>query len=337
MVLPEPKLKVAVIGAGPIGLFLAWRLGQVGHRVKVFEQKASIEEIKIKACSSLISERLKNFVPLDSSLIENTIDFCFLHFPKKTIALRLRPVHFVVNRPGLIQTLFGLAQSTGAEIVFGRQIKEIPTGFDKVIGCDGAFSRLREALALPQPSMRLGLQIFQEKKDCSNYVETWPFPRHFSAAKSGGGFCWKIPRGKQTEYGALGPSQTVKDAFQKFLQKQGLSYPPPLFRDEKRWGALVPSGLCLPKQGNITLCGDAAGLTKPWSGGGIIWGLSAAEILLKHFPNFSNYHKEVRQVFGKTFFRAKIATSLVYFFGFHLPFLFPSKICIDNDPLTPAP
>lgn len=314
MVAKNPKFRVAIFGAGVIGLYLAWRLTLNGQKVTVFEKK---DKIGGKACSSLISERIKNFILVDQSLIENKINSLLIHFPKKTIILKLKPGHLVINRQKLSQFLFNLAKKSGAEILFSQKIKEIPKNFDKIIGCDGALSKIREFLLLPKPSFRLGLQFFLKTKNSSDFVETWPINN---------GFFWKIPRGFQVEYGAIGSLNSIREEFEKFCQSQNLNF------DKKELkSALIPQGLILPKNENITLCGDALGLTKPWSGGGIIWGLTAADILVKNFPNFQRYHREVRRFFGPQIFLGKLANSLVHFFGDKVPFLLPKKITYDND------
>jgi flavin-dependent dehydrogenase len=94
---------------------------------------------------------------------------------------------------------------------------------------------------------------------------------------------------------------------------------------------LIPQGLLIPKNTYITLCGDAAGLTKPWSGGGVIWGLKAADILIKTFPDFLAYRKEVLNFFTSKIIIGKIATKAGYFMGFKTPFLMPKKIKIESD------
>lgn len=314
-------MRVAIIGAGINGLYLAWKLARAGHKVTVFEKN---KQVGGKCCSSLFSERAKEFIPLDNwqELIENKIDFCHIHFPKKTVKLGFRPAHIVVERQKLTEALLGLCLTCGAEVRFNQNIKNVPNGFDRVIGCDGALSNIKKGLELKQPSLRLGVQIFQAQKDASNQVETWPIKQ---------GFCWRIPRGKQIEYGALGPVQSVKKDFERFLQDQDFYFYTSKYGSEKIKGALIPQGLVLPKSGDITLCGDAAGLTKPWSGGGIIWGLLAADILLKHFPDFQKYAKEIKSVFSKKIFKAKMAIPVVYFLGYNLPWLLPSDMGMDND------
>ena len=123
----------------------------------------------------------------------------------------------------------------------------------------------------------------------------------------------------------MGRTDFPKKDFEGFLKNQHLNVKKPIKR------ALIPQGLILPKSENITLCGDAVGLTKPWSGGGVIWGLTAADILLKHFPNFQKYREEIQEKFRFKILKGKLITSLVYFLGNNCPYLLPSKITRDND------
>src|SRR3989344_5300064 len=206
----ENPQKIAIMGAGIIGLYLAWRLSGLGHKVTVFEKKDSIGG---KTCSGLISDRLKNFIPLDEFVIENRINFCQIRFPKKTVRLNLKPTHLVINRQKLSETLAEFAREAGAEILLNQSLSESPRGYDKIIGCDGALSKTREWLSLPNPSFRLGLQIFKKQEDRSDFVEVWPIQN---------GFCWKIPRGKEIEYGALGPLNSVNKSFEDFCRKNNI-------------------------------------------------------------------------------------------------------------------
>ena len=94
---------------------------------------------------------------------------------------------------------------------------------------------------------------------------------------------------------------------------------------------LIPQGIIIPKNSKITLCGDAAGITKPWSGGGVIWGLKAADILIDSFPDFSIYRKKTIKFFSRKILISKIAMSFVYFLGFNAPFLLFKNYKVESD------
>jgi len=308
------RMKVAIVGAGTIGLYLAWKLAEKGYKITVFERKAKIGE---KPCSSLISERLKDFIPLKQSIITNRISSFIIHFPKKDIILNLKIPHLVINRKELNETLFEFCQRAGVQIKFNKFVSKIPEGFDIIIGCDGALSKIRDCLFLPKPYFRQGIFFRIPCQDSSFQVETWPL-------KSG--FLWKIPRGEEVEYGGIGKVGLIKKGFERFYLKQKVN----ISKTELKTG-LIPQGLIIPKTKNITLCGDSIGLTKPWSGGGIIWGLKASNILLDNFPDFEKYHREVKNFFRLKIIKGKLLNSLVYFFGNNFPFLLPKEVKWDND------
>jgi len=306
------NLKVVIIGAGICGLYLAEKLSEIGYKVTVFEKKQKIGK---EVCSGLFSERILKFIPQSEHLIKNRIHSVLIHFPRKTVKISFSKTFFVINHFELDNLVAKLVEKFGTKIILNHPLDSIPEGFDRIIGCDGATSIVRRRLGLPEPNYRLALQGFISQKNYSDFVETWPINR---------GFIWKIPRGEKTEYGAIGNSNQVKLIFEKFLKENNLK-----LKEIK--SALVPQGLIIPSHSKITLCGDAAGLTKPWSGGGVIWGLLAANILLKNFPDFLKYQKEIKSFFILRIIFSKFLTKMVYFFGFKLPWLLPKNVKIEGD------
>jgi flavin-dependent dehydrogenase len=213
-----------------------------------------------------------------------------------------------------------LAESSGAKIFFNKNVshsdlQRFLKEFDRILGCDGANSIVRDFLKLPKPKFYLGIRWIEKKEDFENFVETWPTKN---------GFLWKIPRGKETEWGIMEEPKFAKEIFEDFLKKQNLKL-------EKIEAAIIPQGFIIPKNEKITLCGDATGLTKPWSGGGVIWGLMSANLLLKDFPDFLKYQKEMRKFFSLNISFSKLTKKLVYFLGFDFPSLLPKKSSIDVD------
>ncbi len=310
-------MKIAIIGAGINGLYLAWKLSQKGEQVFVFEKKNKIGK---QACSGLFSEKILEFIPQSKELIENKIDYTLIHFPKKTIKVNFSKNFLVISHFELDNLMAYLAERAGAKIFLNKQnIKkeELLSSFDKIIGCDGANSVVRQWFDLWQRNYYLGIQGFINKPDDSNYVETWPI-------KKLGGFIWKIPRNKETEWGIMSDSLKAKEIFDNFLKKKNIYL-------ENINSALIPQGFSLPENNRITLCGDAAGLVKPWSGGGVVWGLIAAGLLLKNFPDFLIYKKETRRFFSVKIAFSRLAVKTVYFFGFKIPLFLLQNMKIKDD------
>ena len=305
-------MRIAIIGAGISGLYLAWRLAEKGHQVTVFEKK---EKIGKEVCSGLFSERILDFIPESQKLIQNQIDSVLIHFPKKTLKIKFSRKFLVMSHFELDNLVANLAERAGAKIILNHPLNSLPDGFNRVIGCDGPNSIVRKNLGLPDPSYRIANQGFILKENYSNFVETWPTKN---------GFIWKIPRGKEIEYGIIESSKEAKKLLEEFLNKNNLQL------KEIRSG-VVPQGLIIPSNKKITLCGDAAGLTKPWSGGGVVWSLMAANLLLKNFPDFLKYKKEMKKIFLPKIIFSKVATKIVYFLGFKFPWILPKRLKIEGD------
>lgn len=318
------KLKVAVVGGGVMGQYISWKLAEAGHEVSLFDRKKE-DSIGKKCCSALVSERIKQFIPLDETCIENEITSCVINFPKGKVKLNFKPKHLALNREMVIAKLLELNKKAGTRIVLGQEIKRAPQGFDRVIGCDGAFSVIRRSLGLRDPGIRNGILAYSLTKSDSHITQTYS---HSDIS----GFCWKIPKGDKIEYGALGNQEEVKRKADRIMameevEKDTLSaavVPCPRF-------ALFDAGLIFPKEKDITLCGDAMGLTKPWSGGGVIWGLHAADILVRTFPDFRKYKKETVRFFRWKILKGQISNWLVQVVGKRFPNLLPKEMKYDND------
>lgn len=305
-------MRIAIIGAGITGLYLAWKLSDKGHEVTLFEKRDVIGK---EVCSGLVSERILDFIPESKRLIKNKIDFCLIHFPRRTLKIKFSRKFYVMNHWELDNLVLKSAKIAGAQILLNNLINSMPTEFDRVIGCDGALSRIRKNLSLPEPEFKLGIQGFISKDDNSNFVETWP-------TKSG--FLWKIPRGNEIEYGIMEEPKEARSIFDEFTIKNNL-------RLERVKSAVISQGLTIPSDSKTTLCGEAVGLTKPWSGGGVIWSLMAAEILLKNFPDFLEYRKEIKNFFLPNIIFSKMAKQTIYFLGFKFPRLLPKNYKIEGD------
>lgn len=308
-------MKIAIIGAGICGLYLAWKLSERGHEITVFEKK---DKIGKEICSGLFSERILDFVPESEGLVQNRINYVLIRFPQKTVKIGFSKGFLVMNHAKLDNLAAVFAKNSGAKILLNKKVDALPGGFERIIGCDGAVSEVRNILKIKSPSFRLAVQGFSQKKDYSDFVETWP---------TADGFLWKIPKGEETEYGIIENPKNACRIFKEFLAKRDIE------ADNIR-GWLVPRGgtdFLVPDNASVTLCGDAAAFVKPWSGGGVVWALMAADILLENFPDFLGYRAAVKKTFYSRIIFSGIAAKIVYFLGFKFPCVLPSGLKIDGD------
>ena len=318
-------MRVGIVGCSINGAYLAYRLAKQGHDVTVFEEKS---EIGGKPCSGLVSERIWDFLPKNERIVLNRVSEVEIRFPKKKVRISFRPEMLVVDRNLLDSYAAKLAAAAGAKIKLGHKaVKIISLGgskphlvaesggrthvqeFDRIIGCDGANSRIRGHLKAKKPLFRFGMYVVLKKKNRKNIVEVSPTEN---------GFKWRIPRGETIEAGAIERPDKIKKIFRRA-------------KALRRFSAIIPEGLCVSKDRRFALCGDAAGLAKPWSGGGIIWGLTAANLLAASKLNVAKYNRKLERHFGPKIFFSKLARKAVYLAGTKAPWLLPRNVFIDSD------
>lgn len=298
------KKTIAIIGSGIIGLYLAREFSEKKFNVTVFEKnsRASVGE---KSCSALVSKRFFDFFPEAEGFVENTIKRCFINFKNKKVELVYNPHHIAFNKKAFVDYLIKDLEKQGVSVIFEKEIINIPEGYDYVIVCDGANSLIRKKLGLKDPHFRVGLQLIVNEKNDHDFVETF---------KTKNGFCWIIPKKDHTEYGIIEDKRFVKEEWEGFNSKNGeIKFAP------------VPQGLILSDK--VFMCGDATGLTKPWSGGGLIWQLHQARFLIESFPSIKKYNSRVRRFFVCKIVKGKLSVFVVGLFSF----LLPRKIEYDND------
>jgi len=310
-------MKIAIIGAGPVGCYAAFRIAELFNIAPtIFEKKNKSQ----KPCSGLFSKRILDFIPLPNYIIENKINQVEINFPRKKVVVEFNPKLLVVNRKLFDDYLLKIASlkskivkanvksiNTKGNVFFGKKRKK----FDIIIACDGALSIVRKSLSLPDPEFLLGLQFFVKRKIKSSKAITWATEN---------GFFWQIPRKDKIEYGIMESPQKAKQKLFEFSKKLKL-------KPKNIQGALIPIGPVISPYENIFLCGDAAGLCKPWSGGGIIWSFTAIEIMLKYFPDIYKASEKIRKIFGR---KIKIYKNLSKFVR-KINFILPPKIKIDTD------
>ncbi|MFB6128642.1 MAG: geranylgeranyl reductase family protein [Halorhabdus sp.] len=278
---------VIVVGAGPAGSRYARQAASDGRDVLVFEQGEIGEPL---ACSGHVSTDVLGYVPPEDrdALRQNEIHGARFHLGGPTS--RAYPfykdevVSQVIDRVALDKTLARTAEEAGADVRDGHTVTDVdereggvavtvsgPDGVEThrarmVAGCDGPRSRVRDAVSLPEPDELLhGVLGFDADPDGGDFVDV-----HLTVPRF---FAWRIPRGDAgVEYGlGVPPDEAAGERFAAFTDAYGVD-------TERRCSGLIPIGPPETVTGDRSfLIGDAAAQTKPFTGGGIRYAMTAAD------------------------------------------------------------
>lgn len=310
------KYDVVVVGAGPVGSTAARYAALNGAKVLLLEEHVSIGSPV--SCTGLLSTRAVAECDLKPSdeFVFNSVRGAFVYAPdgqclpidgKQTKA-------YVVSRKNFDRALAVRAVEEGVELSLrtravglekpnpetnkeGQQnptvkLRVLKNGKPEtiyasaVIGADGVKSRIASYAGLGKPARVLsGIQIEAPyASDDSDFVELFP------GSSAPGFFAWTTPVNEKISRIALAlePGLTWKSGQEdcsplSYLEKFLRSNPHVKARYSGGMLDFVVGGIPIGPQektisDGILLVGDAAGQTKPTSGGGIYTGAFAAKI-----------------------------------------------------------
>jgi len=278
-----------VVGAGPAGSRFSRRAAERGYDVLALERGSVGEPL---ACSGHVSTDVWEFTPEGAreALLQNEVfgarfrvggpDSDDYPFYKREV------ISNVIDRVGLDRRLADAAREAGVDLRERHSVSAVderadgvavtatgPDGTETfearmVAGCDGPVSRVRRELGLPEPGEKLqGVLGFSTEDDPGDFVDV-----HLTAPRF---FAWRIPRGEAgVEYGLAAPpgaEPSARELFERFTAEYGTE-------TGDFCAGMIPVG---PAE-TVTsrrgfLIGDAAAQTKPFTGGGILYGMTAAD------------------------------------------------------------
>lgn len=303
-----------VVGAGPVGSHLAKVKADEDWDVLVIERSDEIGEPL--ACSGHVSPDIWKFVPegAEERLLQNKIkgarfhtrkDFTEEFYSKETVS-------YVIDRIGLDKLKAETAEEAGVEIHTGETVEEVKEKEEHVevktdsgeytaeyvAGCDGASSTVRDEVELPEPELFLqGILCFTGEEDSSDRVDVFlDIPEFFG---------WRIPRGDSVEYGAAVPRGEEP---MKWLDRVTEDFIEGSERENFCAGAIPIGPAEKVSTDRVLLIGDAAAQTKPFTGGGILYGMRCAEIAAEALEkdSMSFYEDEWRDELGSEIMLGKM-------------------------------
>jgi len=286
----KTAVDVLVIGGGPAGLYAAERLARRGVSTVVCEEHATIGD-PVHCTGVLASESFDIFgLPREASL--NTLTTAQFFSPSGAIVSHSTPAPLatVIDRGVFDRALAARARSAGAELRLGTRVSVVESGPGTVralvgddwfsarllmvaCGANYAFQR-RFGMGLPRAHLHTAQREIPARRP--GEVEL-----HFGREVAPDGFAWTVPvvRGSRT-YVRVGV-MTSRDPLGCYSRM--------LARVAARWGIedtdqpprqkILPLGAIDRTYADRTMViGDAAGLVKPTTGGGIYYSIVSAAL-----------------------------------------------------------
>jgi digeranylgeranylglycerophospholipid reductase len=280
-----------IVGAGPIGSYVAYRLAGLGYKVLVFERRPKVGDAA--CCTGIIGkECFARFPVVNNGVLTEYSSAKFFSPAGKCLRLSKDSVRAcVVGRPAFDRALAQKAQEAGAEYLFSARVEDISLRDSRVkatVECKGEPRDFEGKVAiissgfgasLPQ---RLGLGKISDfvlgAQAEVNVRALEEVEVYFGQEIAPGFFGWLVPTPDGKALAGLlsrrSPGSHLKNLLASLLAQgkitsngTGIIY-----------GGIPLSPLPKTYRERVVVVGDAAGQVKPTTGGGIYYGLLCADI-----------------------------------------------------------
>ena len=279
-----------VIGAGPAGNMAALRLAEKGHRVAVVDPR---HDMGNKLCTGIVGiDCVKNFPPEKNQIYGEARSATIVAPSGKTYSIEKdTPQAFIIDRVSYIKSIAEKASNAGAEYILGPRATSIHnTQFNTVVNLNGTKNKLISKIVIVTSGFgsplvkQLGIQT--ESTDdylAATQAEITSNNLHQTEVYLGtkvmpGSFGWVVPLvdGKALA-GLIGPkiNKGQMNHFLSLLRSRNKIID--VTKKPTSWGVPIKP-LKQTYRERTLIAGDAAGLTKPATGGGIYYSLISGEL-----------------------------------------------------------
>jgi geranylgeranyl reductase family protein len=293
-------MRVSIIGAGPSGSYAGMILAKQGHDVTIHEDHAVIG--KPIACTGIVTKALFDLVEYDKKYVVNELEAVDVVGPDNEIT-RIPLKEYVICRYRFDNFVADKARSAGAKIelnhryigregntlIFRVNGQTIRQETDILIGADGPMSRVAQTSGIGNKNpFWVGMQATIKARFNPKVFTTW-----FRSDLAPGFFAWSVPEsGELSRVGvAVTNDKNCAQCFQGLMKMVGGEI-------VDRQGAPIPlyNHNSTIEKGNTFLVGDAAGLVKDTTGGGIITGMLSSKILAESIAEKTSYSRNIKKL-----------------------------------------
>jgi len=322
------KFDCIVIGAGPAGSTMAYRMALEGAKVLLLDKAQFPRD---KPCGGGISVRAGLELPIDPGpVVERGVDSLELSFRGGRAFRRggARQLASLTQRRRLDHFLIEQATAAGAEFREGAGVSEASEngarvngewiGAELLIGADGANGSTARYLGLSHtPTYGVA---FEGNLACqAAELGRWPSTVVIELGTVPGGYCWIFPKGDHLNIGVGGWEQTgpmLRSYLKEFCRQRGFEYSS--LRDLRGYRLPGRQPGARLSCGRAALIGDAAGLVDPLAGDGMYAAFlssrlateAAMKLLAGQETDLDSYGQLLVSEFGRMFafaWNAKIA------------------------------
>lgn len=280
-----------IIGAGPVGSYLAGKLARLGYKVLVLDKKMSAGEDV--CCTGIISKECLDLIAVDKNLIIRQVSSArFLAPSGKPLRLwRSHETAYVIDRPALNLALADRVQKSGVCYLFNTQVNDIQavTGQIRVAANCGEEKKLFEAetaviatgFGSPLPG-KLGLGDISDftigAQADVNMSDPGEVEIYLDQRLAPGGFAWLVPTRDNRGLAGLLTHRQPERHLSKLLSSLKTQGKITLTEAILGYEAIPLQPLPKTYADRILVVGEAAGQVKPTTGGGIYYGLMCADV-----------------------------------------------------------
>ena len=314
---------VVVVGGGPVGSYVAYKLAEVGYGVAVLEQKERVGEPV--CCAGIIGQECVRAFNIDNKVILRRANSARLFFPSgRWLRIwRKEPQAVIVDRAAFDMTMVNRAQNKGAEYRLNTLVTDIKVEDNRVrveatrqgeglslearavVVATGFGSRLIERLGLG----KVGDSVTGAQAEVET-VEIDEVEVYFGQEMAPGFFAWLVPTSPARALVGL-LSRHSPELYLKKLVSSLLAQGKIVSAEIKPCYRGIPLRPMSRTWGNrLMVLGAAAGQVKPTTGGGIYYGLLCADIAANSLhralvsdalsaKNLAGYEREWKRRLGR--------------------------------------